>query len=105
MPRCIVVDESARGDVLDITGRIAADNFDAALRVFDAIEEAFKFLCENPLAGPSCELAEPDLVDVRFWPLKRYRQYLVLYRPITDGVEVMRVLNGARDMYRVLRRQ
>jgi toxin ParE1/3/4 len=33
-----------------------------------------------------------------------FRNYLVFYRPIEDGVEVLTVLHGARDLQAVLER-
>jgi len=103
MPALIVRD-AARQDVDEIFWRISADDFAAALRVFDAIEAAFKLLSETPGAGPTCEFSEPDLSDIRFWPVKRYRNYIVIYRPITDGVEVIRVIHAATDLLRLSRR-
>jgi len=42
-----------------------------------------------------------DLTDdeVLFWPVYRY---LVVYRPGTAPLEVVRVLHGARDVERIL---
>jgi plasmid stabilization system protein ParE len=34
--------------------------------------------------------------------LSRFRKYLVFYRPITEGIEVTRVLHGARDIDSIL---
>ena len=34
--------------------------------------------------------------------LSRFPKYLVFYRPITDGIEVIRVLHGARDLDGIL---
>jgi len=30
--------------------------------------------------------------------------YLIFYRPITDGVEVVRMLHGARELRRIFKR-
>ena len=43
------------------------------------------------------------VADLRFWPIKRYRNYLVMYRPLDDGVEIIRVLHGARDLAAAMR--
>jgi len=32
------------------------------------------------------------------WPIKGFKNYLIFYRPIEQGVEIVRVLHGARDM-------
>src|SRR4051794_22674623 len=103
MPTLIVRDV-ARQDVDQIFLRISSDDLSAALRVLNAIEAAFKLLSERPGAGPTCEFSEPGLSDIRFWPVKRYRNYLVIYRPIDDGVEVIRVIHAATDLRRLKNR-
>jgi plasmid stabilization system protein ParE len=42
--------------------------------------------------------------EFRFWPVKKYTDYLVIYRPLNDGAEIVRVIHGARDMARMLSR-
>ena len=40
--------------------------------------------------------ARPDIApDLRYFPVRRY---LILYRQITDGIEIVRVVHGARDV-------
>jgi plasmid stabilization system protein ParE len=45
-----------------------------------------------------------ELADVRFWPIKGFRNYLVFYRPLPNeqGVEVIRVLHGAMNVEQVM---
>jgi hypothetical protein len=40
--------------------------------------------------------------SLRFFPVSRYRDYLVFYRPIPEGIEVYRELHGARDTAGIL---
>lgn len=102
MPR-VVVRDVAREDLEHIFSYIANDSLEAALRVYDAVEASFLFLCRTPGAGPQCEFPEPNLADLRFWPVTRYRNYLVIYRPLPDGVEIVRVLHAATDIRRAFR--
>jgi toxin ParE1/3/4 len=39
-----------------------------------------------------------DLQGVRWFPVKGFPKVLVFYRPLNDGVEVLRVLHGAQDL-------
>jgi toxin ParE1/3/4 len=49
-------------------------------------------LAANPQLGP----ARPDIApDCRYSPVGRY---LILYRLIPDGIEVVRVVQGARRL-------
>ena len=74
------------------------------MNVFKAIEESFQVIAEHPRIGAMCEIDEDRFRDYRFWPIRKYTDYLVIYRPIPDGVEIVRVIHGARDIGRVLRR-
>jgi len=55
-------------------------------------------LAENPLAGRVREELAPD---VRSFPVGNY---LLFYRPTQNGVELIRVLHGARDLRRLFKR-
>lgn len=35
---------------------------------------------------------------LRRWPIPGFRNYLIFYRPMENGVEIVRVLHGARDI-------
>jgi toxin ParE1/3/4 len=82
----------ARADLLDIWLAIATDNPAAADRLFDRLEERAQILTSWPQAGAACPSIAADarmLVE---------RPYLILYRVIPDGVQIVRVLHGARDI-------
>jgi toxin ParE1/3/4 len=82
----------AESDLLEIGRYIARDNIDAALRMLDRIDQKCKILAGNPLLGEGCpELGE----DIRHFTV---RPYVIIYRPLDDGIELVRVLHGARDI-------
>lgn len=83
---------SARTDLIAIWHYIAPDSFDAANRMLDAINEKLNALAQNPFLGRACPELAPDL---RRLPVK---SYVIFYRPTADGVEIVRVLHGARDI-------
>ncbi|MCF8003532.1 MAG: type II toxin-antitoxin system RelE/ParE family toxin [Chromatiaceae bacterium] len=75
---------------------IAQDDARAADRVLDDIEETFVLLRDQPGLGPE----RPDIApDLRYFPV---RSSLILYRQIIDGIEVVRVVHGARDVTRLM---
>jgi toxin ParE1/3/4 len=79
-------------DLIDIWLFIAHDDVRAADRVLDDIEEKLLLLADQPDLGP----ARPDIApDLRYFPVRRY---LILYRQITDCIEIVRVVHGARDV-------
>ena len=61
------------------------------------IDEKFVLLAENPKLGRA--LPEPR-EGMGHRPIGRY---LILYREITGGVEIVRVVHGKRDLKRALR--
>ena len=72
-----------------------------AERFFTQAEATFPRLARMPGLGARFELDEPNH-DLRFFPVSRFRVYLVFSRPIPGGIEVYRVLHGARDLFGVL---
>ena len=83
---------AAEDDLLAIWAYIADDDQDAATDVLRDIHGKCLFLAANPKAGP----ARPDIA-----PQLRYGlagRYLVLFRETEGGIEVVRVLHGARDL-------
>ena len=55
-----------------------------------------------PQIGARRELRNPRLEGLRMWPIRGFENYLVFYRPIEEGIEVTRVLHGARDIRVIL---
>ena len=89
------------GELWDIWSFIAKDNPGAATRVIDAIAETFKVVAETPGIGAARKYQNPRLHNVRFFPVSDFPNYLVFYRPIPEGIEVLHVYHGARDLERL----
>lgn len=86
----------AEEDLLDIWEHIADDSLDAADGFLDEIAEVCHRLAENPLAGRA---REELAVNLRSFPVGNY---VVFYQPIENGINVIRVLHGARDLPELL---
>jgi toxin ParE1/3/4 len=69
-----------------------------AHRFLDAIEDTFDFLSRNSEVGQRCEFVRTDMAEIRVWPIHGCRNQLVFYRALDDGIEVVRVFHGARDI-------
>jgi toxin ParE1/3/4 len=78
-------------DLEEIVRYIGARNPTAAARLTDAIEETCWRLARQPGIG---QLRSDLLPGVRFIPL---RSYLIFYRASDEGIQVLRILHGARD--------
>lgn len=88
----------ARSDLSEIAARIARNNVSAALRFLDAAEETFANLLHSPELGIVGEFRSPRLTGVRRWRIDGFENYLVFYRILDRGIEVIRVIHGARDI-------
>ncbi len=91
----------ARADIFDIWSFIAEHSEDAADRVERAIYEGCEFIAEGPLRGHS----HPGVTvrGLRFWTLTRYPHYIVVYRPETKPLQIVAVLHGKRNIWRILK--
>lgn len=92
----------ARADLLAIHDYINDDNPSAAARFLAAADECFRLLAEFPEAGRAWSSDRPELAGVRAHPIPRFANYLVFYRPASDGILVLAVLHAARDLDNVL---
>ncbi|HEX5846715.1 MAG TPA: type II toxin-antitoxin system RelE/ParE family toxin [Rhodoplanes sp.] len=82
----------AEEDLIDIWTYIARDNPSAADRLLDLLDEKSRSLARNPRLGAAREDVAPG---VRHLPVGRY---LILYRDLGDGVEVVRYIHGMRRL-------
>jgi plasmid stabilization system protein ParE len=92
-----VLTPAAEGDILEIVNYIEGENPSAAVRVAEALREGMRLIAERPGIGHM----RTDLADetVRFWPVF---SYLIIYRPDTSPLQIVRVLHGKRDVRRLL---
>ena len=97
--------EEAFHDIADIHLFIAMNNPDAADRFLTALRLSLRTLAQWPEVGPRYQSNRAELSDLRFWPVRRFVNYLVFYCVAGQPrrLHVVRVLHGARDVPQVLR--
>ncbi len=93
MNRCLFT-PLALQDLIDIHDHIAADNPEAALRLVERLDQRCEGLADMPGMGRRRDDLSPTLRSVP------EGSYVLFYRPLPDGsgVEILRVLHGARDL-------
>ena len=99
MHRVVILPE-ADEDIAEAFLYISQDSVDAAVRFLVAVRADARKLAEMPGMGATREFARPDLQGVKFWPIGGFRNHLIFYRRIEDGIEVLRVIHGARNIDR-----
>lgn len=82
----------AKSDLIEIWDYIAEDSEARADDFVAKIHEKFLALAEHPGIGRARDELEKD---IRSFPVGRY---IIFYRPFAEGIEVVRVLHGFRDL-------
>lgn len=96
--------DSARHDLITIYRRLVYEaGVGAADRFLVAAEETFERLAAMPGVGARYAAEHPLLGELRVVSVApRFKLYLVFYRITDDGIEIVRILHGARDIPRLL---
>ncbi len=90
----------AATDLFEIWSYIACDNAEAADRVEAAVYDACSFVAEAPLSGQMRKNLSNR--PVRFWTVQRFPNYILVYRPDTQPLQVIRILHGKQNIQRIL---
>lgn len=92
MPRYILTD-LARSDILQIHRYIAQHSPNGTRKVRTRFRASMELLAQFPGIGH----LRHDLTEepIRFW---RVYSYLIVYRPDSKPLQIVRVIHGARDM-------
>jgi antitoxin ParD1/3/4 len=79
---------------------IAEDNRDAAEQVEVEILATCQRLARHPRIGAKRQ--DITMLPVRFWTITKFPNYVIVYRPETNPMQVVAVLHGKRDLREVL---
>jgi toxin ParE1/3/4 len=77
---------------------LAKINPEIADRFIDASEATFEKLAAMPRMGQLQEFKPPELAGTRRWFVSGFEYYLIFYRPIKSGIEILRVLYGTQNI-------
>ena len=87
-----IISPLAKQELKEINRYIARFNSNAARRLINRIKQQCKLLADFPEMGQKCDELEPDL---RSFPVENY---MIFYRSIDHGVQIVRVISGYRDL-------
>ena len=94
----IIRSPEAKRDAVDIWTYIARDNLAAADRLLEGLDERLRLLADTPLLGRPREELAPNL---RSYPVGNF---ILFYQPTPSGIELVRILHGARNLRRLFHR-
>jgi toxin ParE1/3/4 len=69
-----------------------------AERYFAAVDATCLLLVKHPQMGRLCDSGIARLDGLRRSPVNGFAKYLIFYIPREGGIDVVRVLHGARDI-------
>lgn len=82
----------AKTDLVEIWDYIADDSEAHADAFIETVDQKFHVLAARPNIG---RLREELVEGLRSFPVGRY---VIFYLPFPEGIEIVRVLHGARDL-------
>jgi toxin ParE1/3/4 len=102
MPR-ITQRPAARRDLIQHFVYLAEHaGLETARRFRQAAQQTYEELAAMPQMGASRKVRQGRFAEVRMWRVRSFENYLIFYRPLTDGVQIERVIHAAQDYQRIL---
>jgi plasmid stabilization system protein ParE len=86
----------------DLIGTIGSANPRAADDVQDAIQDTLALLESQPLTGAAYRTRNRNVRGARISTVSGYRRFVVLYLPTADGIEVLHITRGRRNLSRLV---
>jgi plasmid stabilization system protein ParE len=68
-------------------------------KVVTALVAECQFLADSISSGSVIGTARPDLGES--YRLFTYKRWVIVFRPIHDGIEIIRIVDGSRDFSRI----
>jgi toxin ParE1/3/4 len=92
-------------DIFELAAYLLAQSEDTARRFVDAVQQTLKSLAASPGIGSPKQFDDPALAGVRSWWVTGFPNHLICYFPTTDGIDVLAVMHGSRDLEFQLKRR
>ena len=78
---------------------------DLAVRFRTAVRQTVQSLPQHPLVGARDRSTNPQLQNLRTWPVAGFEAIRIYYLLDKDTIRVIRILHGKRDVKRILERE
>lgn len=105
MTKRIVITPQASADIDKHFEYLGQYNLEAALNYFDAARQTFAQIARTPGIGSPYRTKNQALQGLRRWAVKGFSAQLIFYFDRQDCIEIIRVLNAARDIETILGQQ
>jgi toxin ParE1/3/4 len=99
----VVRRQSAILDIIRIADYLAEHvSLSTADRFAAAVDKTTRRLARMRRLGRHWDSNKSRLAEIRFFPVEKFRKHIIFYRPIEDGIEVLRVPHGATNLEQTL---
>lgn len=94
--------EAAKRDLIEQFVWYAANaNIEVADRFLASVSTTLENLATVPESGIPVPVKREELTGMRRWPVKGFEKILLFYFPLPDGLDLVRVVHGSRDLNRL----
>lgn len=95
----VQISPAATQDIDDLAEYLAKEaGVETALRFYDAVAKTLELLATQPEMGWHCQFTIEDIADVRVWSVSGFgATRLIFYKPLEDGIHVLRLRHSARE--------
>lgn len=98
MGRSYHISRKAEEDILDCMRYLFQKDSSLPARFLASFEETCKSLLDMPALGKVRTFEYIALGSIREIPMHAFKKYLIFYRIHHEGIEVVRVIHGGRDL-------
>lgn len=88
----------AQQDIVEQAYYFAETDMNTSDKFIYAVENTFRTLAAMPEMGSPRTFRHSRLRGLRSWSVEGFRKHLIFYLPRENGIEVIRVLHGSRDL-------
>jgi toxin ParE1/3/4 len=103
MSRRVILRTQVPVDIESILMYLRERSSDAADRFADGLDGTLTELAAMPGKGSLKPFRSKQLSGIRSWSMPHFRSYLIFYRPIDEGIEVIAIVHGARRIAKILK--
>lgn len=89
-------------DLIEIATYIGENNLNMSDQFLIAAESTINQLAQYPLIGKQCNFKNPSLNNIRQYPIKKFKNYLIFYIVSNLEIDIIRVIQGSRNIENIL---
>ena len=93
----LVPSVEADNDVFDIACYLSEQREGLGFRFYECVEDSYQRIAENPLLKGLAPFRHAKAKNIRIALVKDFSNYLIFYQIVSNKVNILRVLHGARD--------